>query len=106
MNRRERVVRAALLAGLVLLGLGAVLVGAGQVITAVRYNADAGTADKTVRQYLIPGDVTQKDAGTCWVEVRKSGRGHVTCFGSGEKSQTRPYVRDSVAQDGETWTTR
>lgn len=65
-----------------------------------------GTDASVMRQYLIPADVTQEDAGTCWVEVRGDGRGHAVCFAPGETSRFRPYVRESVTESGETWTVR
>lgn len=104
-----RAVRVALVAGLVLMGVGAVLVGTAHVVDAVRYDPDAGRGSPSggvVRQYLLPADVTQEDAGTCSVEVREGGKGHVVCFAPGEKSRFRPYVRESVTGVGETWSVR
>jgi hypothetical protein len=86
---------------LVLMGLGAAVSAAVSVSGAVGDGGDSG-----VRQYLVPADVTQEDAGTCWVEVRDSGAGHLVCFTPGEDSRFRPYVRESVTDGNETWAVR
>lgn len=86
---------------LVLMWLGASAWAAVSVAGAAGDDSRSG-----VRQYLVPADVTQEGAGTCWVEVRDGGAGHLVCFAPGEESRFRPYVRESATDGNETWAVR